>query len=180
MLSPPPFQNPACSWYDMLLVQTQNVGGMGFPPPPLPHPAIHGVRLFLFFIVGHKYLIVLFTEGPLLEIPVYMYLFSFVYHSLIKLSSPNLNYLIGVGAIILYLDIYLQVIPTTDPYVVEVLCHLIPWPTAIGYSLCYGTIVVKMIRVHLIFTNPKPKSKNVRERKLEYIEVHIYPISYRI
>ncbi len=88
-----------------------------------------------------------------------------------------MNYLIGVGAIILYLDIYFQVFPTTDPFVVEVLCHLIPWPTAIGYSLCYGTIVVKMIRVHLIFTNPKPRSKNVRERKLEYIEVHIYPIS---
>ncbi len=92
----------------------------------------------------------------------YVCIFLCVY-SLIKLSSPNLNYLIGVGAIILYLDIYLQVIPTTDPFVVELLCHLIPWLTAIGYSLCYGTIVVKMIRVHLIFTNPKPNLKSVRK-----------------
>ena len=81
---------------------------------------------------------------------------------LIKLSSPNLNYLIGAGAIILYVDIYLLVVPTTDQPTVQVLCSVTPWLTAIGYSLCYGTIVAKMVRVYLIFNNPKPNSTNVR------------------
>ena len=81
---------------------------------------------------------------------------------LIKLSSPNLNYLIGAGAIILYVDIYLLVVPTTDQPTVQVLCSVTPWLTAIGYSLCYGTIVAKMVRVYLIFNNPKPNSRNVR------------------
>jgi len=43
---------------------------------------------------------------------------------LIRLSSPNLNYLIGGGAIILYIDIYFFIIPTTDPSAVVILCNV--------------------------------------------------------
>jgi len=32
-----------------------------------------------------------------------------------------------------------------------------PWLTALGYSMCYGTILVKMARVYFIFNNPKLK-----------------------
>ena len=59
-----------------------------------------------------------------------------------------------MGAIILYVNLYLFVFPVTDPTTVAVLCNLTPWLTAIGYSLCYGTIVVKMTRVHYIFNSP--------------------------
>jgi gamma-aminobutyric acid type B receptor len=72
------------------------------------------------------------------------------------------NYLIGTGAIILYVDIYIRVVPTTDELTVKVLCNVTPWLTAIGYSLCYGTIVAKMVRVYFIFNNPKPNSTSVR------------------
>lgn len=73
---------------------------------------------------------------------------------LIKLASTKLNYLIGLGAIILYIDTVFFVIPTIDPIVVGVLCNLTPWLTAIGYSLCFGTILVKMARVYYIFNDP--------------------------
>ena len=43
---------------------------------------------------------------------------------LIRLSSPNLNYLIGGGAIILYMDIYFFIIPTADPKAVAILCNV--------------------------------------------------------
>ena len=78
---------------------------------------------------------------------------------LIKLASVKLNYLIGIGAIILYLDIFFSVIPSTNPDVVGVLCNLTPWLTAIGYSLCYGTILAKMARVYYIFNNPTTNKK---------------------
>ena len=78
---------------------------------------------------------------------------------LIKLSSPKLNYIIGIGAIILYLAGIVAVIPSTDPDAVAVFCNLTPWLAAIGYSLCYGTIVVKMARVYRIFTNPSTNKK---------------------
>ena len=78
---------------------------------------------------------------------------------LIRLSSPNLNYLIGAGAIILYVDIYLFIIPTTNPQTVAALCNSTPWLIALGYSLCYGTILAKMVRMYYIFGNPTPKKK---------------------
>ena len=78
---------------------------------------------------------------------------------LIRLGSPNLNNLIGIGAIILYVDTYFYIIPTTDPQVVTELCNLTSWLTALGYSFCYGTILAKMVRVYYIFDNPTPKKK---------------------
>jgi len=83
------------------------------------------------------------------------------------LSSPNLNYLIGGGAIILYIDIYFFIIPTANPYAVAALCNLTPWLTALGYSLCYGTILAKMARVYYIFHNPVAlKKKALKDRHL--------------
>ena len=74
----------------------------------------------------------------------------FSYGRLIKLASTKLNYLIGIGAIVLYVNIMIFVIPSTNPDVVGVLCNLTPWLTAIGYSLCYGTILAKMARVYYL------------------------------
>ena len=45
-------------------------------------------------------------------------------YRLIRLTSPNLNYLIGVGAVVLYIDIYFFVIPSTDPVAVTVYCNV--------------------------------------------------------
>jgi gamma-aminobutyric acid type B receptor len=67
--------------------------------------------------------------------------------------------LIGIGAIILYIDTFFFVIPSTDPTTVTVFCNLTPWLTAIGYSLCYGTILAKMARVYYIFNNPSTNKK---------------------
>ena len=39
--------------------------------------------------------------------------------------------------------------------------QLAPWLNAIGYSLCFGTIVVKMFRVYYIFGSPTPAKKLV-------------------
>ena len=69
--------------------------------------------------------------------------------------------MIGAGAIVLYVNLYFFVIPTVDQIAVSVLCNITPWLTAIGYSLCYGTIVAKMTRVYYIFNNPKPQRKMV-------------------
>lgn len=82
--------------------------------------------------------------------------------------------MIGIGAIILYFDLILYVIPTTDPNTVGVLCHMTPWFTAIGYSLCYGTVVAKMVRVHFIFNNPTPKSRNVRNCILDELSAFVF------
>ena len=76
-----------------------------------------------------------------------------------KLASNKLNYLIAVGAVILYIDTIFFVIPVNSPNAVIGICNLIPWLTAIGYSLCYGTILAKMTRVYYIFNNPTAQKK---------------------
>ena len=78
---------------------------------------------------------------------------------LIRLTSPNLNYLIGSGAILLYLAIVVTVWPAATATAAGVLCNLQVWLTGFGYSLCYGTILVKMWRVYYIFNNPNSQKK---------------------
>ena len=84
-------------------------------------------------------------------------------YSIIKLSAPKLNYMIGAGAILLYISIILLVVPAGegDADLASVLCCMTPWFTAIGYSLCYGTILVKMFRTWYIFNKPAMKKKQV-------------------
>ncbi len=37
------------------------------------------------------------------------------------------------------------------------------WLTAVGYSLCFGTIIAKMCRVYYIFNNPALKKKVIMQ-----------------
>lgn len=43
---------------------------------------------------------------------------------LIRLTSPNLNYIIVAGAILLYIDVLLTVVPTEDKDAITVLCNV--------------------------------------------------------
>ena len=43
---------------------------------------------------------------------------------LIRLTSPNLNYLIGAGAIVLYVGVCFYVIPTTSQIVATLFCNV--------------------------------------------------------
>ncbi len=43
---------------------------------------------------------------------------------LIRLTSPNLSYIMGVGAILLYVDVYFTVVPAEDKDGVTVLCNV--------------------------------------------------------
>ena len=45
-------------------------------------------------------------------------------HRLIRLSSPNLNYITGLGAVILYINVIIIVIPTTDEDGAIILCSV--------------------------------------------------------
>ena len=87
-------------------------------------------------------------------------LFALPYR-LIRMSSPNLNYLIGGGAIILYMNTYFFIVPTINSQAVSALCNITPWLTALGYSFCYGTILAKMVRVYYIFDKPTTQNKKV-------------------
>ena len=108
----------------------------------------------LFLISLHSFLYISLTSPP------NPFLFP---SSVVRLSSPKLNYLIGIGAILLYINIVLVVVPLgeNDKELANTLCYTTPWFTAIGYSLCYGTILVKMFRTWYIFNKPVANKKQV-------------------
>ena len=72
-------------------------------------------------ITGNFIVKFVFLVGTLLPTCMILTLFSL---RLICLSSYNLNYLIGLGAVILYMGIYFYIIPTTNPQAVAALCNV--------------------------------------------------------
>ena len=96
-----------------------------------------------------------FDEGQSLEC------FNLFIGRLVRLSSPNLNYIAVLGTIVLYLAIVLFVIPTPCATVIKALCIARLWFLSLGVSLAFGTIIMKMFRVYIIFRNPTPKRKKV-------------------
>ena len=83
------------------------------------------------------------------------------FHRLIRLSSPKLNNIIGFGVMVLYVAAVLFAIPTQSEAVVSRLCVARLWFLSLGVSLAFGTIIMKMFRVYIIFSNPTPKRKKV-------------------
>ncbi|RDD36044.1 Gamma-aminobutyric acid type B receptor subunit 2 [Trichoplax sp. H2] len=71
----------------------------------------------------------------------------------IKMSSPNLNSLILIGCI----SLYLSVIASGTISVVEspILCMLPPWLTTIGFAIVSGSMFAKTYRAYKIFTTKK-------------------------
>ena len=87
---------------------------------------------------------------------------------LIRLSSPKLNIITVFGVIILYISMVLFVIPTQSKSVIHGLCIARLWFLALGVSLAFGTIIMKMFRVYVIFSNPTPKRKKVNTNQLAF------------
>ena len=108
-----------------------------------------------------------------------------LYHALlscryVKLSSPNLNHLIIVGAAILYTTVVLYVFSVNDEdqgQLQTVLCNVSSimlcysqlhyftslqirqWLFSLGYTLCFAVILAKTWRIYYIFNNPTSKKK---------------------
>ena len=89
------------------------------------------------------------------------YRFQNLCNRLIRLSSPKLNNVTVFGAITLYVSAVLFAIPTRDKSVVKGLCIARLWFLYLGMSLAFGTVIMKMIRIYIIFSNPSPKRKKV-------------------
>ena len=86
---------------------------------------------------------------------------SYKHNRIVQISRPRLNYIIILGAILFYLTMILLAIPTSNKSVFVGLLKTIPWTMALGFSLCYGTIIMKMLRVYYIVSNPLPNKVSV-------------------
>ena len=80
-----------------------------------------------------------------------------LYHSfrLVKLTSPYVNVMIIVGAVVFYITVILFGVDenVTSFSTVDHLCQTRIWLVAIGFSLLFGTIFAKTWRVYYIFNH---------------------------
>ena len=79
----------------------------------------------------------------------------------IKASSSRLNHFAYVGCYCILFALLAYTIVeafSTSPLATTVLCNFIPWLTSIGFSLVFGTVIVKTWRVYVIFIRYELKS----------------------
>ncbi|XP_064388323.1 gamma-aminobutyric acid type B receptor subunit 2-like isoform X2 [Halichondria panicea] len=87
--------------------------------------------------------------------------FNYAYRKtkIVRLTSPNLNYLIIIGCLFIYTSVYWYLIPSTNTDVVLASCCLQIGFLGSGYFLFMGTIVAKLWRIYYIFRNPDSAKK---------------------
>ena len=85
------------------------------------------LRSFKCIIMGQRLLSsdggVLNLECPLSEVDSTCNYYSFLYR-IVKLTSPNLNYIVIVGAIFMYGSVFSRMLPNTDQASLDVRCYV--------------------------------------------------------
>ena len=81
---------------------------------------------------------------------------------MVRLTSPNLNYLIVVGAVFIYLSVVFRGMPFLEQQLSTVYCNLQQWLFSFGNALCFAVVLAKMGRVYYIFNDPTPNRKVCR------------------
>ena len=104
---------------------------------------------------------------------------TFLLFRIVKLTSPNLNYFIILGAIFLFASIYIRVyFDSSRLYnfircnvsskvgiilllisVIIIVVQLQAIMNCVGYVLLVAPVLAKMWRIHYIFHNPLPNKK---------------------
>jgi hypothetical protein len=95
----------------------------------------------------------------------FIFTMTFREKKVIKLDSPHLNYLIIVGAVIMYISLFFQAVPalsTISPTVITIACNASS-VAIIGVSMLMGTIQGKMFRIFYIFHKPSPSKKKIKD-----------------
>ena len=85
----------------------------------------------------------------------------------IKASSSRLNHFAYVGCYCILFALLAYTIVeafSTSPLATTVLCNFIPWLTSIGFSLVFGTVIVKTWRLYKIFLSPTKHKRRVKLR----------------
>ncbi|XP_064390848.1 gamma-aminobutyric acid type B receptor subunit 2-like [Halichondria panicea] len=91
----------------------------------------------------------------------------------VKLTSPNINYFVILGAYIQFTTIYFRLLPSTDLIVNEARCIISSLLIISGYCFGYGAILAKMGRIYYIFNNPTTSKKTVTDWKLSLVVLFV-------
>uniref|UniRef100_A0A1X7VH94 G-protein coupled receptors family 3 profile domain-containing protein n=1 Tax=Amphimedon queenslandica TaxID=400682 RepID=A0A1X7VH94_AMPQE len=82
---------------------------------------------------------------------------------IIKLTSPNLNYTIGAGSLVMYSSVIFLLLPGLDTYSLHLRCIVGYWLAMIGYIIAFSAVLAKMWRVYYIFHNPTASKRTLKD-----------------
>ncbi|XP_077984602.1 gamma-aminobutyric acid type B receptor subunit 1-like [Glandiceps talaboti] len=100
----------------------------------------------------------------------------------IKLSSPNLNNLVIIGSILVYLCLILLGINSTvvrNVTVLSIICTVRAFLFSAGFSLAFGSLFIKTYRVYQIFTHANSvvlRTKMLQESRLFLMVLSLFTI----
>lgn len=108
--------------------------------------------------------------GDLFVIFIFIMNIRFKHRKIIKLSSPNLNYIICGGSIILYTGVILNgmitddlTTATEDTDVLALSCIMNTWLFVVGFTATIGTVVAKDWRIYRILTQDKTSKQTIKD-----------------
>ncbi|XP_077997579.1 gamma-aminobutyric acid type B receptor subunit 2-like [Glandiceps talaboti] len=135
--------------------------------PPRDRPIIRRVRhvVSLVLYIG---VCSLGCVGIILALIFLFFNLRFRNHRYVKMSSPYINNLIIVGAILCYFSIFTLGLDGRhlSENNFDAVCTLQAWLLALGFTLAYGAMFAKTWRVYSIFTDIKLKKKIIKDSKL--------------
>ncbi|EDV28421.1 uncharacterized protein TRIADDRAFT_18816, partial [Trichoplax adhaerens] len=89
---------------------------------------------------------------------------------IIKISSPNVNNIIAIGAISCYISVFFFGVNTQNINqhngLLLASCWCRSWFLVIGYTLGFGALFAKTWRIHSIFARKSVKTKLIRDSRL--------------
>ncbi|XP_064390850.1 gamma-aminobutyric acid type B receptor subunit 2-like isoform X2 [Halichondria panicea] len=140
----------------------------GIPPDGIPIPQILTYHLAL--VIPYY---ILAAVGLVFCTVCLIFNFTQRKKKIVKITSPNINYIIIVGAYMMYSSIYFRILPSKDFTLNVVRCFIDYLASITGYNLAYAAILVKMGRVYYIFHNPSLTKKTLKDWKLFLIAISI-------
>ncbi|XP_038071683.1 uncharacterized protein LOC119740441 [Patiria miniata] len=86
----------------------------------------------------------------------------------VKMSSPNLNNLIILGAVLVYLFVIVSGLDTNiiSQEIFEIMCYVKTWTLSVGFVLAFGAMFSKTWRVHRVAAFKTPKRRIVTDKQL--------------
>lgn len=145
-------------------------------PDGIPPDGTH-IKIVNTILVGvSAFVVILFVTGLIIAVICLFFNIIFRDRKIVKLTSPNLNYLIIVGVFILLLGMILYSIPTKDITLLTVICTLRRFFTSFGHDVSFTVALVKTLRIHYIFLNPSPNKRAPKDWTLFMISCGIISI----
>eukprot|EP00731_Ephydatia_muelleri_P028159 Em0019g1032a len=115
------------------------------------------------------------TAGIAFTVACLVFSFVFRHKKLIQLTSPTLNYIIGLGAITFYISVYFFFYPEIPKSTLIVFCSVRSWLSTLAFTLTFVTVNLKMWRIYYIFHNPE-LSQQRRKSMNDWILVAIIAV----